>query len=168
MTKRECFLLVLSPQARSGDQARKFRPFGGRTLVDLMRDVAVALSHRRSRRFYRNAIFPGFFFGTTTFDDSLVRDLRRMGSALVDCRTLISDEAAAVVAGQKALSFLAEDLPDTPKWILLTCNDGCGTEMSLPFDRAESDEALRAHLWLDLCGGASRRIGQAMARRWSA
>ena len=168
MTKRECSLLVLSPQARSGDQVRKFKPFGGRTLVDIMRDVAAALSHRRSLRYERHAIFPGFFFGTTTFDDPLVRELRRVESALVDCRMYSSDEAAAVAAAQKALSHLAKDAPDTPKWIVLTCNDGCGSEMGLPFNRAESDEALRAHLWMDLCGGAIRRIGRVMARRWGA
>ncbi|HUP60883.1 MAG TPA: hypothetical protein VNA69_10740 [Thermoanaerobaculia bacterium] len=167
MTKRECQLLVLSPQARSEDQVQRFKPFGARSLAGIIRDVAAGLSHRKSLPYERHAVFPGFFFGVTAFDDPLIRDLRRVTSSLVDCGTYRSEEADAVAAAQKALSYSAEDAPDGAKWIVLTCGDGCGVEMTVPSERARSDEALFAHLWIDLCGGAFRRIGQVMARRWS-
>ncbi len=166
MTKRECPLLVLSPQARSGEQVQRFKPFGGRTLVDIIRQVATALSYRKSRRYERHAIFSGFFFAATALDDPLIHDLRRVPSSLVDCRMYSSEEAEAVAAAQKALSYFAEGAPASAKLVVLTCKHGCRIEMAVPSERARSDEALFAHLWMDLCGGTFRRIGQVMARRW--
>jgi len=128
--------------------------------------VAKALSYRKSRRYERHAIFSGFFFGVTALDDPLIRDLRRVPSSLVDCRMYSSEEAEAVAAAQKALSYFTEDAPAGAKLIVLTCNHGCRIEMTVPSERAQSDEALFAHLWMDLCGGAFRRIGQVMAGRW--
>jgi hypothetical protein len=165
MTKRECPLLVLSPQARSADQVRRFKPFGSRTLVDIIRRVSAAVPQRKHRRSERHVIFAGFFFGTTTIDEASIRDLHRVPSSLVDCRMYSSAEASAAAAAQQALSCFAE-APAGSKFIVLTCNDGCLSEMPLPHDRARSEEALYAHLWLDLCGGAFRRIGKVMARRW--
>jgi hypothetical protein len=166
MTKCECSLLVLSPQARSRDQVQAFKPFGGRTLVDIIRNVAASLSHRKSLRCERHVVFPRFFFGCTALDDSLIRDLRRVPSSLVDCRMYSSEEAKAVAAAQQALSHFAEGAPAGEKLIVLTCNHGCPVEMSLRYERAQSDEALLAHLWMDLRGGAIRRIARVVARRW--
>jgi len=166
MTKRECPLLVLSPQARSGDQVQRFRPFGGGTLVEILRRVAAALAYRKSLRYERHAIFSDFFFGTTAFDDPLIRGLRHVPSSLVDCQLYGSGESDAIAGAEKALGYLGEDAPAGAKWIVVTCNDKCGIELALPSERARSDEALFAHLWVDLCGGGFKRIGQVMARRW--
>jgi hypothetical protein len=166
MTKRECPLLVLSPHARSPDQVQRFKPFGGSTLVDIIRQVATALSYRKSLRYERHAIFSRFFFGATVLDESLIPDLREVPSSLVDCRMYNSEETNALETARKALAAVTEAAPVGGKLVVFTCNHGWHIEISVTSELARSDEALFAHLWMDLCGGAFRKIGEVLARRW--
>ena len=87
MTSRVCHVLVLSPQARSRDQAAEYRPFGGKTLSSILRYVAASVSQSASRQHDEHAVFDEFHFWKTGSDEMLSAELRnRVSVLLVDCR----------------------------------------------------------------------------------
>jgi hypothetical protein len=165
-TKRECPLLVLSPRARSSDQLKEFRPFGGRSLVETLRDVATSVS-RYSHRFDGHALFKEFLFGKLTVDESVAEALRAVPSSLVDCGIFRSDEANAEDAAREALACFAEGAPPGTKLIVLLCAHPSPENLGFDARRARSDDALFAYLWTDLSGGGFKHVGEVMAGWWS-
>ena len=165
-TKRACHLLVLSPRARSGDQAREYRPFGGRPLLAILGDVAAGVSQIGSRVYDEHTLFGGFLFGRISIEEPVIRELRSVPASLIDCELFRSGETAAVETARLALRHVASGAPEGRGRIVLACNDGCHADGGVALRRATSEDMLFANLWIDLCGNAFDRVGQAMARLW--
>lgn len=166
MAKRECPLLVLSPQARSDDQAREYKPFGRKPLLRMLREAAAGVSNQPYRRYDEHAVFDGFFFGKLALDYSLTEEIRRVPSSVVDCAIYRDEKEAASRTARQALRLAGGDSPAEEKLALLACEHRCAIEDTIDFRRAGGDEALFAYLWIDLCGSAFQRVGELMARRW--
>jgi hypothetical protein len=160
MTKRECPLLVLSPQGRSEDQVREYKPFGGRPLIAILRDIAAGVSLRKSRRYDKHAVFAGFFFDKLTLAEPLLHMLRDVPSSLVDCEMYRSHEAEAVDTAQKALLHVTSDVPASGKIGRGRMHSRVPDRRCIRARAAKSDEALFAHFWMDLCGSVFIRIGR--------
>jgi hypothetical protein len=165
-TKRECQLLVLSPRARTELQLSVYRPFRGRSLIAIIRDVAAGVSNQKVRRYDEHTPFRGFFFGRKTLDEGLIDDLRKVPSSLVDCEIYATEQAEAASAARVALSHFADGEPTGAKLIALACTQEALVDGTLAFQLARNDETLFAQLWIDLCGGGFNRVGQVMTRRW--
>src|SRR5436190_22921175 len=147
MKKRERSLLVLSPQVRGANQLRDYKPFGGRLLAAMLRDVATSASHRQSRLYDEHAIFSGFLFGRVTLEPALVDALRNLPCSLIDCAIDASDEANAVAAARKALFHFAEGVPAGAKSMALMCTHDCQVDVGFDAQRIRNDDTLFAHLW---------------------
>lgn len=164
---RECRLLVLSPRARTPQHVQEYKPFKAKRLLEIIREVADGVARRRSRDYDTHSIFEGFFFGKTSINEELKREVGdRVPSCIVEC-TVYGDkgEPAAVEAARDTLFHFAYGYPAGGKLIVLVCEHGC--KVAMPFDMwpARSDDALFAYLWSDLCGSTFKRIGQVIARR---
>jgi hypothetical protein len=166
MTKRKRSLLVLAPQARGADELQQYKPFGGRSLGTVLRDVAVSISRQAYRRADEHSLFLGFLFGRVTLDAALIEELRAVQSSLVDCAVYTNPETDAETTARKALDYFADTNSDGSKSMALMCRHDCRVETRLPVQRMQDDDGLFAHLWLDLCGEQFRQIAQMMARRW--
>src|SRR5436190_10395630 len=89
MSKRERSLLVVSPHARTRQEITEYKPFGGRSLWDILRDVAVGVSHCKFKQY--DQYVPELFFG----EPSSIEHFRKIAVSPVDCEIYRSDEAPA-------------------------------------------------------------------------
>jgi len=149
MTRRERSLLVLSPRARSRDELRDYKPFGGKSLLEILRDVAVGVSQCELREFDEHTIH-GCFFGAP------MESLREAAVSLVDSEIYRSDETAAEAARTALAHFNGS--------VILAGDHTCPDARQLRL--ARSDDALFAYLFIDLCGPWFSRIGEQLARLW--
>src|SRR5258708_28180309 len=147
-TKRACHLLVLSPRARNGDQAREYRPFGGRPLLAILRDVAAGVSQVGSRAYDEHALFGGFLFGKTSIEEEVIQELRSVPASVVDCEILRSGETKGGETARLALQHFSNGAAEGQTRILLVCNDGCRTDAGFVSRRATSEHMLFANLWI--------------------
>lgn len=162
MNKRVRPLLVVSPKARDEEQVRDYRPFGGRHLLTVLRDVAAGVSRYALREYDEYRVFTRFFFGQMHVDEQLIERLRQIPASVVDCNTYRNAEGPAVDAAKSALFHFASD---GGKRIVLTCSDDCDAAFASGPCRAVNDDALFAFLWTDLCGAVFGRIGDVIARK---
>lgn len=167
MVNRECRLLVLSPRVRDPRDVLKYKPFGTKRLLDIMDEVAAGVATRRARDYEQHAVFEGFFYGRTKLDDALKSELGdRVPSCIIDCAVYTdgADPKETQVA-KSALFHFAYGHPADGKLIVLLCNHNCTVPIEFDTYPAVSDDALRAHLWGDLCGNKFKKIGNEIARR---
>ena|ERR1043166_1516365 len=150
MTRRERSLLVLSPRARSRDELKDYKPFGGKSLLEILRDVAVGVSQCKLREFDEHTIH-GCFFGAS------MESLRDAAVSLVDSEIFRSDETAAEMARTALAHFTGS--------VILAGDVAC-PDAALQSRLARSDDALFAYLFIDLCGPWFSRIGEQLARLW--
>ena len=164
--RRECRLLVLSPRARNPRHVLEYKPFKEKRLVEILREVAAGVARRRSRDYDEHAIFEGFFFGSTSLDEELKRELgERVPSCIVECAIYNTNgEPAAAETAKTTLFHFAYGYPAGGKLIVLLCNDDCDVRIEFDTCMARSDDALFAYLWSDLCGNSFKRIGKVIAQ----